>query len=245
MKQDEESPPVTVEIERVCEALADAAVAQGLPIGFFARLIWQESRFDQWARSPAGARGVAQFMPPTAAQYGLRDRVRSDRERCGVGAFPSRTARAVRQPRPCCRCVQCRRRPHQEMAQRTVGHAGGNPELCEHHHRASAAALDGAKAAGDQLRTSAPGTLRRRRRPVARSRQSAASCAADRAVGRTDRGSGGRASGSKDRGRTALHATSDTPRRRLRKGASWLSSRLPQNRASKSVLRNGAPRAGS
>ena len=73
VKQDEESPPVTVEIERVCEALADAAVAQGLPIGFFARLIWQESRFDQWARSPAGARGVAQFMPPTAAQYGLRD----------------------------------------------------------------------------------------------------------------------------------------------------------------------------
>ena len=73
VKQDEESPPVTVEIERVCEALADAAVAQGLPIGFFARLIWQESKFDQWARSPAGARGVAQFMPPTAAQYGLRD----------------------------------------------------------------------------------------------------------------------------------------------------------------------------
>ncbi len=73
MKQDEESPPVTVAIEHVCEALADAAVAQGLPIGFFARLIWQESRFDQWARSPAGARGVAQFMPPTAAEYGLRD----------------------------------------------------------------------------------------------------------------------------------------------------------------------------
>jgi Transglycosylase SLT domain len=72
-KADEESLPVTVAIERVCEALADAAVAQGLPVGFFARLIWQESRFDQWARSPAGARGVAQFMPPTAAEYGLRD----------------------------------------------------------------------------------------------------------------------------------------------------------------------------
>ena len=64
---------VTVPIERVCEALADAATAQGLPIGFFARLIWQESRFDQWARSPVGARGVAQFMPPTAAEYGLLD----------------------------------------------------------------------------------------------------------------------------------------------------------------------------
>ena len=64
---------VTVPIERVCEALADAANTYGLPIGFFARLIWQESRFDQWARSRAGAMGVAQFMPLTAAEYGLRD----------------------------------------------------------------------------------------------------------------------------------------------------------------------------
>jgi len=66
--------PVTVPIERVCEALARAATDQGLPIGFFARLIWQESRFDQWARSGAGAQGVAQFMPLTAAEYGLDDR---------------------------------------------------------------------------------------------------------------------------------------------------------------------------
>jgi hypothetical protein len=64
---------VTVPIERVCEALADAASAQDLPIGFFARLIWQESRFDQWARSHAGAMGLAQFMPLTAIAYGLRD----------------------------------------------------------------------------------------------------------------------------------------------------------------------------
>jgi hypothetical protein len=65
--------PVTVPIERVCDALAQAASDQGLPIGFFARLIWQESKFDQWARSGAGARGVAQFMPLTAAEYGLHD----------------------------------------------------------------------------------------------------------------------------------------------------------------------------
>lgn len=70
---DEEDVAGTVEIERVCEALADAATAQGLPVGFFARLIWQESKFDQWARSPVGAMGVAQFMPPTAAEYGLQD----------------------------------------------------------------------------------------------------------------------------------------------------------------------------
>jgi len=69
----DDDPPVTVPIERVCEALAQAASDQGLPIGFFARLIWQESKFDQWARSGAGARGVAQFMPLTAAEYGLHD----------------------------------------------------------------------------------------------------------------------------------------------------------------------------
>jgi hypothetical protein len=71
---DDDDLPVTVEIERVCEALAGAANAHGLPVGFFARLIWQESKFDQWARSPAGAHGVAQFMAPTAAEFGLRDR---------------------------------------------------------------------------------------------------------------------------------------------------------------------------
>jgi hypothetical protein len=64
---------ITVPIARVCEALADAASAHDLPIGFFARLIWQESRFDQWARSGAGAMGVAQFMPLTAIEYGLHD----------------------------------------------------------------------------------------------------------------------------------------------------------------------------
>jgi hypothetical protein len=71
--QDDDDLAVTVPIERVCEALADAASVHGLPIGFFARLIWQESRFDQWARSAAGALGVAQFMPPTANEFGLRD----------------------------------------------------------------------------------------------------------------------------------------------------------------------------
>jgi hypothetical protein len=72
-REGEDDLPVTVPIEQVCEALVDAAVAHSLPIGFFARLLWQESKFDQWARSPVGAMGVAQFMPPTAAEYGLRD----------------------------------------------------------------------------------------------------------------------------------------------------------------------------
>jgi soluble lytic murein transglycosylase-like protein len=32
-----------------------------------------ESNFDPYAGSPAGAQGIAQFMPSTAASYGLRN----------------------------------------------------------------------------------------------------------------------------------------------------------------------------
>jgi hypothetical protein len=56
-----------------CEALTRAAEEVSLPPAFFARLIWQESRFKHDARSPVGAQGVAQFMPATAAEVGLSD----------------------------------------------------------------------------------------------------------------------------------------------------------------------------
>ena len=66
-------PPSDVAIEVVCRTLAQAAESNGLPVGFFARLIWTESRFRQRVVSHAGAQGVAQFMPATAAEYGLAD----------------------------------------------------------------------------------------------------------------------------------------------------------------------------
>jgi hypothetical protein len=50
----------------LCEVLAKAAASQDLPADFFTRLIWQESHFKADAVSPAGAQGVAQFMPATA-----------------------------------------------------------------------------------------------------------------------------------------------------------------------------------
>jgi soluble lytic murein transglycosylase-like protein len=40
---------------------------------FFARVIWQESRFDAKAVSLKGAEGIAQFMPRTASWHGLVD----------------------------------------------------------------------------------------------------------------------------------------------------------------------------
>lgn len=50
-----------------------AAHANDLPPDFFLRLLRQESGLDPRAVSPAGAQGIAQFMPYTAAERGLRD----------------------------------------------------------------------------------------------------------------------------------------------------------------------------
>jgi hypothetical protein len=55
----------------ICQTISDAAAANGLPMGFLARLLWTESGFRSAATSPAGAEGVAQFMPQTAAERGL------------------------------------------------------------------------------------------------------------------------------------------------------------------------------
>ncbi|QPF89885.1 lytic transglycosylase domain-containing protein [Bradyrhizobium commune] len=59
--------------EQFCHALREAAEASGIPVPFFARLLWQESRFRSNEVSQAGAQGVAQFMPETAAEVGLDD----------------------------------------------------------------------------------------------------------------------------------------------------------------------------
>ena len=56
-----------------CQHIADASRRHLLDAGFFARLLWQESRFDPNAVSPAGAEGIAQFMPKTAELRGLND----------------------------------------------------------------------------------------------------------------------------------------------------------------------------
>jgi Transglycosylase SLT domain/SPOR domain len=58
-------------VDDICRTLAEAAADNELPEEFFTRLIWQESRFDPTAISPAGAQGIAQFMPQTAAMRGL------------------------------------------------------------------------------------------------------------------------------------------------------------------------------
>ena len=68
-----EAPLAELTTNEFCEALAEAAEASDIPVAFFARLLWQESKFKHDATSHVGAQGVAQFMPRTAAEMGLDD----------------------------------------------------------------------------------------------------------------------------------------------------------------------------
>ena len=60
-------------VYNTCNAIEVFSKRHGLDTGFFARLIWQESRFDPNALSHANARGIAQFIPSTARLRGLKD----------------------------------------------------------------------------------------------------------------------------------------------------------------------------
>ena len=66
-----QSSASTNTFDSVRQTLQSAAQLNDLPLEFLTRLIWQESRFDAHAISPAGARGIAQFMPGTAVWIGL------------------------------------------------------------------------------------------------------------------------------------------------------------------------------
>jgi hypothetical protein len=57
----------------ICRALEQDAAENEIPVEFFARVIWQESRFNARAVSNKGAQGIAQFMPATADYRGLVD----------------------------------------------------------------------------------------------------------------------------------------------------------------------------
>src|SRR5712672_3855855 len=64
--------------EAMCRMIESAAKANDLPLEFFARVIWQESRFQSDAvgpvtRSGQRAQGIAQFMPGTASERRLLD----------------------------------------------------------------------------------------------------------------------------------------------------------------------------
>ena len=53
--------------------LLEAAARWNVSAALLAAQLMAESNFDPYAGSPAGAQGIAQFMPSTAAAYGLAD----------------------------------------------------------------------------------------------------------------------------------------------------------------------------
>ncbi len=59
--------------QAMCRLITTAADGRHIPVAFLTRLIWQESAFRADTSSPAGAQGIAQFMPGTAAERGLGD----------------------------------------------------------------------------------------------------------------------------------------------------------------------------
>lgn len=62
--------------EQYADMIDRAEREHGIPPAMLERLLWQESRYRQdiitgRVRSPAGAMGIAQFMPATAAEFGI------------------------------------------------------------------------------------------------------------------------------------------------------------------------------
>jgi len=58
---------------RFRDAIARSAARFNVSAGLLAAQLLAESNFNPFAVSLAGARGIAQFMPATAAAYGLAD----------------------------------------------------------------------------------------------------------------------------------------------------------------------------
>ncbi|HEY3640530.1 MAG TPA: lytic transglycosylase domain-containing protein [Xanthobacteraceae bacterium] len=72
------TPPSPGSRDSICLMIESAARANDLPVDYFARVIWQESRFQPGVvgpptRSGQRAQGIAQFMPGTAAERRLLD----------------------------------------------------------------------------------------------------------------------------------------------------------------------------
>jgi hypothetical protein len=57
----------------ICSSVTESAHSHNLPLPFFIRLLFQESGFKPDVVSRAGAQGLAQFMPETAATVGLNN----------------------------------------------------------------------------------------------------------------------------------------------------------------------------
>ena len=83
----------------ICRGVEENAAANGLPVEFFARVIWQESRFNAQAVSPKGAQGIGQFMPRTADWRGFAAQNIEPRRICFASSCPGSSAASGRPTR--------------------------------------------------------------------------------------------------------------------------------------------------
>ena len=126
--------------EAMCLMIESAAKANDLPLEFFARVIWQESRFQSDAvgpvtRSGQRAQGIAQFMPGTASERRLLDPFDPVQALPKSAEFLSELRKPVRQSRACGGGLQCRTAAGAGMAGRLRLHAAGDAQLRLRHHR--------------------------------------------------------------------------------------------------------------
>ena len=88
------APPEETVEQSLCRVIEGAAAGRDVPVGFLTRLIWQESSFRPGVTSPAGAQGIAQFMPRTARERGLADPFDPEQAIPAAAAFISDLARS-------------------------------------------------------------------------------------------------------------------------------------------------------
>ena len=153
------APVVAVEVDaklvvyrpmaEVCEAVTQAAKSNNLPVGFFIRLLHQESGFKPDVVSRAGAQGVAQFMPEVAASMGVENPFDP------LQAIPA-SARLLRDLFQkfgnlglALRKVAEVDAAHPDLADGEEGDiARGNPRLCPYHYREACGKLAVRREAG-------------------------------------------------------------------------------------------------
>ena len=81
---------------RFAPAIARAAQRWSVAGALLAAQLYEESHFNPFAQSKAGALGIAQFMPATAAGYGLADPFDADRAIDAQAAPDARPAARLR-----------------------------------------------------------------------------------------------------------------------------------------------------
>jgi len=128
---------VTRSHHEICSTVAESAHSNDLPLPFFIRLLFQESGFKPDVVSRAGAQGIAQFMPETAATVGLSNPFDPIQAITASARLLGDLVRRFGNPGLAARCLQCRAAAHPGLAQQEGQASRRNEALCENNYRES------------------------------------------------------------------------------------------------------------